>query len=57
MIDRLDFASPLAIVGSVADVLLVKPHLRRFLWRRNRELKRLAEHLSNTASSAAKRVN
>jgi ligand-binding SRPBCC domain-containing protein len=57
MTDRLDFASPLGIVGIVADVLFVQAHLRRFLWRRNRVLKRLAKQLARAASSSAKRVN
>ncbi|HEX8235625.1 MAG TPA: SRPBCC family protein [Abditibacteriaceae bacterium] len=49
MTDRLDFASPLGVLGIVADLLLVQPHLRRFLWRRNRVLKRLAEQLARAA--------
>jgi ligand-binding SRPBCC domain-containing protein len=57
MIDRLDFASPCGILGLVADVLFVKPHLRRFLWRRNRVLKHVAEHRARAASSSAKHVN
>ena len=57
MIDRLDFASPLGALGIVADVLFVKPHLRRFLWRRNRVLRIMAEQLASAASSSAKHVN
>lgn len=57
MIDRLDFASPMGVFGVVADVLFVRPHLRRFLWRRNRVLKHMAEQRAGAASSSAKRVN
>jgi ligand-binding SRPBCC domain-containing protein len=57
MIDRLDFASPLGVCGIIADVLFVKAHLRRFLWRRNRVLKHMAEQRAGAASSSAKRVN
>lgn len=57
MTDRLDFASPFSAIGTVADVLFVKPHLQRFLWRRNRVLKHLAEQRAGAASSSAKHVN
>ena len=41
--DVFDFTSPLGPVGRVADALLVTRHMRTFLERRMRELKRIAE--------------
>ena len=43
MIDILEWRSPCGVLGKVADWLLVGPHLRAFLRRRNRALKRWIE--------------
>ncbi len=43
MIDVLEWHSPLGILGRFADKFFVGPHLRDFLRRRNRALKRFAE--------------
>ena len=43
MIDVLEWRSPLGILGRIADKFFVGPHLRDFLKRRNRALKRCAE--------------
>ena len=43
MIDILQWRSPLGILGALADKVFVAPHLRDFLRRRNRALKRYAE--------------
>lgn len=43
MIDVLEWRSPLGILGRIADRFFVGPHLRDFLRRRNRALKRFAE--------------
>jgi ligand-binding SRPBCC domain-containing protein len=43
MIDRLEFASPVSVLGSLADIFVLRRHLRHFLQRRNRVLKATAE--------------
>jgi ligand-binding SRPBCC domain-containing protein len=43
MTDRLDYAAPLGVLGTIADRLLVEPHLRKFLIERNAILKAAAE--------------
>ncbi len=43
MIDILEWRSPLGILGALADKFFVGPHLRDFLRKRNRALKRFAE--------------
>jgi len=43
MLDTMDFASPLGILGAIADTLFLTAYLRRFLVARNSELKKLAE--------------
>ena len=42
MTDTITWSSPLGVLGKLAD-LFIAPHLRSFLQRRNRELKRIAE--------------
>lgn len=42
--DTLIWSSPFGVLGRVADELLLKNHLRKFVWRRNAELKRFAEN-------------
>lgn len=37
------FTSPLGVLGSIADALLVTRHMRRFLERRMAAIRRLAE--------------
>ena len=43
MTDVFDYLLPLGIIGVIADVLVVRPYLRRFLERRNAFLKQAAE--------------
>jgi ligand-binding SRPBCC domain-containing protein len=43
MVDELDFASPFGLLGALVDRLFLAQYMRRFLMRRNLELKRLAE--------------
>jgi ligand-binding SRPBCC domain-containing protein len=43
MIDRITFGSPVPLIGSVVDLLVLKIHLRRFVEQRNRMLKHIAE--------------
>ena len=43
MRDRFEFASPLGILGKIADWLFLASYMRRFIVRRNGVLKRLAE--------------
>jgi ligand-binding SRPBCC domain-containing protein len=43
MHDRFEFESPLGILGTMADWLLLESSMRRFLVRRNEVLKQLAE--------------
>jgi ligand-binding SRPBCC domain-containing protein len=43
MRDIVTWTSPLGVLGTLADVLFLKRYLRRFLARRGRHLKRVAE--------------
>lgn len=43
MTDRMEFASPLGWLGALADALVMRRYMRRFLARRNRALKYMAE--------------
>ncbi len=43
MVDRFEFESPLGILGKLVDILFLSAYMRRFLVRRNDELKNLAE--------------
>jgi ligand-binding SRPBCC domain-containing protein len=43
MIDLVDFASPLGVLGRLADVLFVKSYLTRLLTARNADIKAAAE--------------
>jgi len=43
MVDVFQYASPLGILGAVADALVLRPYLQHFLERRNAFLKRVAE--------------
>lgn len=43
MVDRFEFESPLGIAGRIVDRLFLFGYMRRFLVRRNRVLKNLAE--------------
>ena len=43
MRDRLEFTSPLGILGKIADALFLERYMRRFLETRNANLKRIAE--------------
>jgi len=42
MVDRVEFASPIPVLGSLADVIL-RHHLKHFLQKRNLLLKAAAE--------------
>ena len=48
MRDRLEFTSPLGVLGRIADALLLERYMRRFLAARNRNLKRIAEEAAPT---------
>lgn len=43
MRDTLSWKSPFGFLGRIFDALLLENHLRKFVTRRNRELKRIAE--------------
>lgn len=43
MIDRFAYAAPFGLLGKVADHLFLERYMRRFLLRRNRHLKNVAE--------------
>ncbi|WP_123040161.1 SRPBCC family protein [Cohnella candidum] len=43
MKDTLEFEAPLGILGRIAERLVLKTYMRRFLKHRNRQLKELAE--------------
>jgi len=43
MVDRVEFASPVPLFGSVADALVLQHHLKHFLQTRNEFLKTAAE--------------
>ncbi len=43
MEDRFEFASPLGVLGKIADGLFLTSYMRRFIIRRNAVLKQLAE--------------
>jgi len=43
MTDSLEFASPVPALGSLADILILRSHLKHFLQCRNRALKAAAE--------------
>jgi ligand-binding SRPBCC domain-containing protein len=49
MVDDVDFASPLGVLGRITDAVLLKGHMTKFLIRHNRYFKRVAE--SKTAGS------
>ena len=43
MVDHVEFASPIPVLGSLADIFLLQHHLKHFLQARNRVLKAAAE--------------
>jgi ligand-binding SRPBCC domain-containing protein len=43
MVDRVEFASPVPVLGSLADFFILRYYLKRFLHARNRALKAVAE--------------
>ena len=49
MTDTIVWTSPLGLLGKLAD-LFVRPHLRRFLEKRNRELKGIAESFTPSSN-------
>jgi hypothetical protein len=48
MIDDVDFASPLGVLGKIADAVLLKNYMTRFLVRHNRYFKQFAESKAMT---------
>ena len=44
MRDTLEWTSPFGFLGRIVDALLLKNHLRKFVTRRNSELRRIAEN-------------
>jgi ligand-binding SRPBCC domain-containing protein len=45
MIDDVDFASPLGVFGKLADAVLLKSYMTRFLIRHNAHFKRESEEM------------
>ena len=43
MIDEVDYASPLGLLGHIADALFLKNYMTRFLLRHNAQFKWMAE--------------
>ena len=43
MVDRVEFASPVPVLGFLVDVLFLRQYLKHFLHKRNRALKAAAE--------------
>jgi len=43
MIDRVEFASPVSVLGSLVDILVLRSYLKHFLQGRNLLLKAAAE--------------
>lgn len=43
VVDEVDYASPLGLLGKIADALFLKNYMTRFLIRHNAEFKRVAE--------------
>ena len=48
MRDRLEFRSPLGVLGRIADALFLERYMRRFLETRNRNLKRIVGEAAPT---------
>ena len=53
MSDRVEFASPLGILGALVDMLFLKSYLTRFLIAHNNGIKKLAEGPPRGADSSA----
>jgi ligand-binding SRPBCC domain-containing protein len=51
MVDEVEFASPLPLLGRLADLLVLGRYMRRLLQDRNAQLKRDAEALASAAVS------
>jgi hypothetical protein len=43
MFDEVDYASPLGVLGNIADALFLKNYMTRFLIQHNAEFKRMVE--------------
>lgn len=54
MIDDVDFASPLGILGKLADAVLLESYMTRFLVRHNRHFKRVAEAMSKDEADGSR---
>lgn len=54
MIDDVDFASPLGVLGRIADAVLLKGYMTRFLVHHNRYFKRVAESEEAGSPAAAR---
>lgn len=50
MIDEVNYASPLGLLGRIADMLYLENYIRRFLLRRNAHIKELAETMAQATS-------
>ncbi len=48
MIDDIDYASPLGLIGRIADALFLENYMTRFLLRHNAQFKRMAEAKATT---------
>jgi ligand-binding SRPBCC domain-containing protein len=54
VVDEVDYASPLGLLGKIADALFLKNYMTRFLIRHNAHFKRMAEAKALEASSLNK---
>jgi len=50
MMDEVDYASPLGLLGNIADALFLKNYMTRFLIHHNAQFKRMAEAKVGAAS-------
>lgn len=50
-VDDVDFASPLGLLGRLADALLLRSHMTRFLVRHNAHFRREAEKIAEAAAA------
>lgn len=53
MIDEVDYASPLGLLGRLVDALVLKNYMTRLLRARNAYIKTVAERMSRDAAGAA----
>ncbi len=54
MIDEVDYASPLGLLGRIVDMLYLENYMREFLQRRNEHIKHMAEKQSGVESQESR---